>query len=229
MRPFPPAPRASIGVLFGKCRPCAIVGRVVKIVVLAVDRMLRTRFRSHICKKVSKGISPPFTYRNSPASPIGISGIFRVLTAIFHAGPRIIFRTSLRSARSPMTHSRTASHVQFTPQTAAASRVADSQVVRCRNTFSATFTDAVPADAVILFPRGHFPDRRQTFKLLARKIAESDFPYRQWIAVTLPTVVVHGAQPAAFVWPRTLRYRADSHRPHCSLDCVYVQAQKSLE
>lgn len=228
MRPFCPAACSFVAVLLGARGPRAIIGRVIKIIILAVNRVVGRWPCAHVSKKIGERFLPSLTDPNPTPSPIPISGVVRILAAIFHPRPDPIFRTTPRATCSSMGYSRPAAHIQLPPETAATSRVPAAQFVGGDDAFLSALANAVPTSPGAFIAGDNFPEHGQAFKRLASEITKVDFSHDRRIAVTLPAMVVHGAQALAVTIASAFFNAANSLRHdwiNCSLICVSQEMQ----
>jgi hypothetical protein len=82
---------SGIAVLYGAINPATIVGRIISIVINAINRIGWVRTFSHIGEKVSKRFSPTITYFNPSAAIVFKALVFWVVAALFHLAPNFIF------------------------------------------------------------------------------------------------------------------------------------------
>lgn len=82
---------ASIVLLFQPCSPAAILRGIAKIVVDAVDTVIRGGARPHIGVETIEGFKPTVAHGNAPAPIASISGVMRIGAPLLHAAPNTIF------------------------------------------------------------------------------------------------------------------------------------------
>jgi len=90
---------AGIVALLQLCRPSAIAGFVVSIVIrVAVDGCLGKWLWSHIGKKVDKRLSPSLADRDSSTAVEVVSAVSRVAASPLHLFPTGVFRRTVTAA-----------------------------------------------------------------------------------------------------------------------------------
>lgn len=82
-----------IGLLF-LCSPSAVIGGVVAVIVDAINRVFAGRLLAHIRKEVTKTVfsKPSITNLYTSTTVPFILSIPRLVTALFHGSPRVIFQ-----------------------------------------------------------------------------------------------------------------------------------------
>lgn len=80
--------------------PCAILGRVMPIVVQTLNMMLRRWARTHVMKKLGEIVAPFWADTNTPRTVIFIACLFWIVTASTHIEPNSVLRTVPHSVRA---------------------------------------------------------------------------------------------------------------------------------
>ena len=86
-------PPTILGLL-ATCRPATIAWFVVSVCINTLDGMLRRWAAAHVLQKVFKRFLPAITNQNSTSTIQIVHRRIRIIAAIFHGVPRIVFTTS---------------------------------------------------------------------------------------------------------------------------------------
>jgi hypothetical protein len=82
---------SSISVLLVFSAPIAILWRIIAVIVFPFNRMARSRLEAHVGKEVTEGAAPSFANLNAAPAIPNESRIFRVVAALGHSAPRVVF------------------------------------------------------------------------------------------------------------------------------------------
>lgn len=106
---------SSISLLLFFTRPAAVFGRVTFLVVYSIQRVLRGRTPAHVFEERFKRIFPAGADKNITITITVVIMILRIVAALDHMRPSVIFRTFAHIVRDKPKSS------QFFPKAAAAS------------------------------------------------------------------------------------------------------------
>lgn len=82
---------SRVPVLLASCGPSAVSGRVITVVVDAVDGVRLRWLSAHIGQEVLEGMQPAFANPNPAPAVVRKAKAFRVIAAGFHRKPRRVF------------------------------------------------------------------------------------------------------------------------------------------
>ena len=142
---------AAVAGLFGRCRPTAIAGFVVAVVVDAVQRQLVRSF-THVGEEVTKAVRslPSVADFDAASTVVFVKSIFGTTTPIKHSLPRTIRRrTSLSFAGVSMFRHSDTHRFKFVAATRCG--VSFSQVLALNRTYDTTIADTSPMSIAYVF------------------------------------------------------------------------------
>jgi hypothetical protein len=133
--------------LLRTCRPSAVAGLIITIIVDAVYRIIEARAFSHIIAKSLKRIQPSIANRDSAFAVAVKASCKRSKTSVFHSLPRSIRCTfGFTMSDAPV-----ASHIdcEASARTLLATQNLAAQAIGCCQRAISAFTLAVPNDQVL--------------------------------------------------------------------------------
>lgn len=89
-----PSSRSLIHRLLMRRGPSTVAGIVIAVVVDAINRMRRGRFRSHIGVEQREGIAPAFTDSNTAPTVALERGVASIRASVLHGVPRSVLTAS---------------------------------------------------------------------------------------------------------------------------------------
>lgn len=202
MRLSIPSSRSAVTGLLGIGCPSAVRGRIVAIVVFAIERVLRRWPFSHVLEKRRERVSPACTNRDAATAVSFPTFIVRVCAASDHCAPKHVFRQAVTTSARAMFQCAAATLLQFPQKASATSNLASLHVASFNHSFLPAFTEALPQRSAAAFSLiGSAGKNCKPPEALTSKIAEGWFGDDVRIALSFPSVVVKRT-PSVSVAPR---------------------------
>ncbi len=92
----------AVVALFHLCRPSAVIGLIITVIVNAINAVVGRRLWSHVGQEVEERILPPLAHRNPTPSIKMVLGVSRVVAALPHGPPARVFRAFRLPLNTPV-------------------------------------------------------------------------------------------------------------------------------
>src|ERR1035438_2933855 len=144
MRLSIPSSRSAVTGLLGIGCPSAVRGRIVAIVVFAIERVVRRWPFSHVLEKRGERVSPACTNRDAATAVSFPTFIVRVCAASDHCAPKHVFRQAVTTSARAMFQRAAASCFKFAQKATATADLAPLYIASLDHSFVPAITEALP-------------------------------------------------------------------------------------